>query len=414
MKELVSFQHLDIGSRSEQQDACVSFASPDGKGGFYVVADGVGGQSGGQLASNVIVVEATKRWNGAIGITEPRSFLLDFAQTSHDQINQIGTETGSRPRATVVALLIRNGQAHWIHSGDSRLYHFRDGKLVERTLDHSVVQILVEQGKLAEDEMGTHPDQGRLLQSLGGEDYETPDYRCVDLAEGDSFLLCTDGFWERATPEELRQTASNPAGWTSGAPRLASQVVSRGGDKADNLSLILVSASTATSLEAIPKPVESGTGAWRRAPVMGFVICGLLGILIGLGIAVVWPKLSGKSSTRAEDAAAPKANPEEVTPTVQGSVESVSDGDISTPGAVARPPDEDGTQSSAEKTGGATDSEKSAKDDTDQGESAPNDNGTGAPPAKPEPASDNTPIPAESSGDSDQKPAETGAPETNE
>ena len=102
-------------------------------------------------------------------------------------------------KTTMVLLLITDGVARWGHVGDSRLYHFRGGKQISRTVDHSVPQMLAISGQIKEKEIRHHPDRSMLLRAMGAE-WDAPQYeiaqRGIRVASGDTFLLCSDGFWE--------------------------------------------------------------------------------------------------------------------------------------------------------------------------------------------------------------------------
>ncbi len=99
----------------------------------------------------------------------------------------------------MVLLLISDNVAQWGHIGDSRLYHFRDGKQLSRTIDHSVPQMLAISGKIKEREIRQHPERSVLLRAMGTE-WDSPSYeidqRSMRVLKGDTFLLCSDGFWE--------------------------------------------------------------------------------------------------------------------------------------------------------------------------------------------------------------------------
>lgn len=118
---------------------------------------------------------------------------------------------------TIVALLLHGKQAQWIHVGDSRLYHFRNLKLETSTMDHSVPQMAVMMGMINWEDIRSHPDRNRLLRALGSSE-AMPDISApISLAEGmHSFLLCTDGFWEYVTENEMEKTlaaSANPKEW---------------------------------------------------------------------------------------------------------------------------------------------------------------------------------------------------------
>ena len=179
----------------------ICLSAPEHGTALLVVGDGVGGHGGGRIASQKVTELARELWDERHGIMpDPARDLVTFCRKAHDQINEEGAKRGLSPRTTIVALYLTPARAYWVHSGDTRLYRFRAGQLLERTEDHSVLQILVKRGMVAEKDMGTHPDQGMLLQSLGGEEYRPPAHGMADVFSEDGFLLCTDGFWERTKP----------------------------------------------------------------------------------------------------------------------------------------------------------------------------------------------------------------------
>ena len=110
-------------------------------------------------------------------------------------------------KTTLVLLRIVNGYVQWGHVGDSRLYYFKNGRIVKRTLDHSVPQMLVAAGEIDEKEIRHHPDRNRLVRVMGME-WDEPKYQVSEPMpeeSGQAFLLCSDGFWEQITEKEMMQ-----------------------------------------------------------------------------------------------------------------------------------------------------------------------------------------------------------------
>jgi PPM family protein phosphatase len=108
-----------------------------------------------------------------------------------------GQTIDTRPRATTAICLVQEGAAFWAHIGDSRVYHLRHGKIVQRTRDHSHVELLLREGKITEEELPTHPMRNFVECCLGG-DPAIPEMtvsRRNILLPGDVLLLCTDGIW---------------------------------------------------------------------------------------------------------------------------------------------------------------------------------------------------------------------------
>lgn len=206
------------GGREENQDSAGDVLLDSGLH-LYLVADGLGGHVGGALASQLAVeTVVTNAREYLLFSTEGLDDLKTGAQSALKQRQQEQPEF-ERMRTTLVMLAIHEGQAIWLHCGDVRLYHFRDGKRKLQTRDHSVPQMLVSSGDMEASEIRGHPDRNRVLRALGGDDNEA---RCAvskavaTLQPGDAFLLCTDGFWEYVLESEMETTLQqtmNPAAW---------------------------------------------------------------------------------------------------------------------------------------------------------------------------------------------------------
>ncbi len=234
---------ISQGARDYQEDACGHWVSGDRRWLFAVVADGAGGHGGGDAASRAAVAAAEQSWRALPegGPADPAAFLEDWMAEAHAAVNRAAHSIRRSARSVVVACVTDGRVIHWVHAGDSRLLRFQNGRLVERTRDDSVVQVLFERGQIREEEMGTHPDQSRLLQSLGGEDPPTPRPGRAELASGDSIILCSDGFWEHLQKDDLEELVRTPQHKSQDALGSAvREAVRRGGDRADNTTAILI------------------------------------------------------------------------------------------------------------------------------------------------------------------------------
>lgn len=231
---------VHVGARERQEDASGCWQTPDSENLFAIVADGAGGHGGGAEASAAAVEAAAAKWAARDSLKDGAAFLTEWMSAAHDAVNQKACQQHADARTVAVALLLRGNRADWVHAGDCRLYHFRQGRLLSRTRDDSVVQLLFEQGEISEADMGTHADQNRLLQAIGGKEAPTPRKGSAVAEPGDVFLLCSDGFWERLKPEELTALISSPPqGRQQCLEQTLKTAVDRGGDKADNASVIL-------------------------------------------------------------------------------------------------------------------------------------------------------------------------------
>jgi PPM family protein phosphatase len=254
------------GPRDEQQDASIVLCDTVRGTALLVVSDGVGGNSGGRIASQLVAKAAIQMWEDHQGeLGEPLTELNKLCDRAHQLINSEGERRQLSPRATIVALYLTPLQAYWVHSGDSRLYHFRAGKLVKRTEDHSLLQVMLKQGLVKEEQMGEHPDQGLLIQALGGEQYRSPTEGSTEVRPSDAFLLCTDGFWERTNVEEMSRLLFRNR--TQAPFRLKEAVrraVKRNGPVGDNVSAAVALPDVGSADTRILQKQFAQRPKWRR------------------------------------------------------------------------------------------------------------------------------------------------------
>ena len=200
------------GQRCENQDRMKVLRSPGGDAFLLVVADGLGGHRGGALAAQTVVETAERCWNSRSEDLDAECFLTDLVRECHAAVNRAGHEPGLDPRSTLVALLGRGAEVTSIHAGDSRVMQFSGTGLARRTLDHSIPQLNVLRGVIAEEALATHPDQKKLFTQIGGKDAPEAQIERWDLVEGRRFAVCSDGFWEIFSPNEILAVfeSSNP------------------------------------------------------------------------------------------------------------------------------------------------------------------------------------------------------------
>jgi serine/threonine protein phosphatase PrpC len=249
-----------VGSRNEQQDAGLVLFDDGRSEQLVLVADGMGGHAGGSLASAQVAETARRVWaDHQKAPLEPKRLLERIIREGHESINRAGAEKGLTPRSTCVLLFLHNGSAHWAHVGDSRIYRLRDGQVARLTRDHSVVQMLVDLGKVSEDEMGTHPDQNRLTQSLGGDANPMPDFGNDGVKEHDAFLVCSDGLWEMIPQVEMAATLSAKRLGDDGAKHLVERAFDRAKPKSDNITVALLRIGGPPPVGAGADPEEART-----------------------------------------------------------------------------------------------------------------------------------------------------------
>ncbi len=187
------------GARAHNEDACGY------RDGCWVVADGLGGHGGGEVASQLAVEAVLGAWSPTVPVTA--AALIQGLEAAAAAIHSHQAEDPglSGMRTTLVVLATDGARALWAHVGDSRLNVLRNGRVRFQTEDHSVPQALVRAGELTPAGVRDHPDRNRLLRALGDGQPPRPTLAAApfELQAGDAFLLCSDGFWEAVTEGEM-------------------------------------------------------------------------------------------------------------------------------------------------------------------------------------------------------------------
>jgi serine/threonine protein phosphatase PrpC len=231
-----------IGDRKEQQDRAAVFPHSRHKGMLMaVLADGMGGHSGGAMAAEQVVMKARDNFEAyAPAVETPTDLLRSVVEEAHVVIKLTRFTTEQDPHSTACVLLMHSGRVDWAHCGDSRIYHFRHDKRVAISQDHSLVGELIRQGRLDEEGAKTHPQRNLLLHCLGAQKEPVIDYGgATDLADGDSFLICSDGLWAYFSDEEIGGVLSVFSA-REAAETLIKRARDRGRPTGDNVSLILI------------------------------------------------------------------------------------------------------------------------------------------------------------------------------
>jgi serine/threonine protein phosphatase PrpC len=228
----------DIGGRTEQQDCMDILSSDIDDSHLIIVADGMGGHQDGALAARTVIKTAKNHFNNGRS-PDPRVFLNDLCLESHHAISTLGGNEQRSPGSTCVLLYLNGPEAYWAHVGDSRLYHFRNGELLHRTQDHSIVQLMVAQGQIGEPEAANNSLQNQLYMCLGGNNTPEPDLDASEVENNEIFMLCSDGFWSSVEPEEVVECLKTQPLEEGGATALVNMARERGGREGDNISLIL-------------------------------------------------------------------------------------------------------------------------------------------------------------------------------
>lgn len=162
------------------------------------LADGMGGFSGGEIASET-VIQAFEQALERDVMTLPVNIIL----YANDMILQRQKELGNKMKTTAAVVRIDDTGAHIAHVGDSRVYAFKDAKVVFQTLDHTAAQMSVEVGEITPQEIRSHPDRCVLTKALGSSDELRPSLTQLPKDSFDCILMCTDGFWGNVTEKDM-------------------------------------------------------------------------------------------------------------------------------------------------------------------------------------------------------------------
>ena len=234
---------LHRGDRAYQQDQVEILQHLRVKGCVLaVLADGMGGKSGGRKAADQVVMTARQIFDRYVPAKDdPVDTLRQLVLESHLMIKLTAITAEEEPHSTAAAFLIGPGlECDIAHAGDSRVYHFRGAEMVSRTIDHSYVQRLIDEGKITEDQANSHPQSNLLIGCLGTQAEPPLALRHVEqLQIGDSLLCCSDGLWHYFTPRELGAIV-NGLPPREACEMLITKARQRAHGGGDNLSMALV------------------------------------------------------------------------------------------------------------------------------------------------------------------------------
>lgn len=242
-----------------------------GRGYLFLVADGVGGQASGEVASKLAVQSVLDYYYGADGGYDVGGVLNSAYHLAHRKVLAEAQRTGQQGMgSTLVGVLVRGETAIVTNVGDSRAYLWRNGRLTQITRDHSLVAEQVRMGTITPEQARSHPMRHVILQSIGGQEALRPDQFELTLQAGDRILLCTDGLTDVVSDQQIAATLgkSSPS---AAAERLVQAALAAGGP--DNVSVMVIEA---TALQEAHSPPEQA----RVNPLW-------VALFLAVGLAVV-------------------------------------------------------------------------------------------------------------------------------
>ena len=228
-------------SRDDNEDAV--FVLPDRD--LYMVADGVGGHSSGELASRMAVgfmaqFAALHPLSEVKDTDALRQYFMALLSGANELIfRKACTEPGHRGMATTAVLCyLRSGKAYVVNVGDSRAYLVRDGRLMQVTTDHTLIQELVDKGEITPEQAENHPEKHVITRAVGGEATIKPDFFSFDTYPGDTLVLCTDGLYGMVAEEMIARLASRSKTMHGLSRALVDMANSNGGE--DNITVVCI------------------------------------------------------------------------------------------------------------------------------------------------------------------------------
>lgn len=230
----VGFCHRGA-SRPHNEDAILE--RPDY--GLWMVADGMGGHQGGDVASRLACEKVDQLCRSNRPVSE--SALRQALEHAHRGIRQYSEEVlaGNTIGSTVVALMIQDASFQLLWAGDSRCYRLREGQIEQLSTDHTQVQAMVEEGMLSAREADSHPMAHMITRALGATEALQLDQLAGEVRPGDRFLLCSDGVSGEFSSDELRAFLSRGTSDESARAILHAALVN---ECSDNVSCIIVNA----------------------------------------------------------------------------------------------------------------------------------------------------------------------------
>jgi PPM family protein phosphatase len=229
---------------------------------LLAVADGMGGHAAGEVASALTIASMAELESEQFG-DEMLKVLAMAVATANARLQEkiIANPAVEGMGTTLTALLWSDGHAAVCHIGDSRGYLLRDGELYQITHDHTLVQSLVDEGRISADDVSTHPQRSLLLRALDGRSIAEPDLSIHESLPGDRYLLCSDGLSGVVSDETLRDTLSTIEDPEIATRQLIDLAIHGGGP--DNITCIVADVIDTATTRLLPTttPVLAGAAA---------------------------------------------------------------------------------------------------------------------------------------------------------
>ncbi len=288
-----SFAYTDRGLvRAENQDSVLlHFPADEGalleKGVLAVVADGVGGGSGGKTASDMAVSSVRECYYSSMG--EAASSLRGALVTANGAIfaKAAGDSSLQGMATTCTALVVIGGEGFLCHAGDSRAYLLRNGELRQITEDHTLVARLLSDGHISAEAAANHPQKNIIMKALGSDRELAPDTYRILFEPNDIVALCSDGLHGLVGDKEIAARLDSLSPSEAGLS-LVESAKARGGT--DNISIVILKLSQVDGASADitkPFPVQRREAGSRRSHRNAVILAVVAALIFG-GIFFYW------------------------------------------------------------------------------------------------------------------------------
>lgn len=233
----------DIGLFRDTNQDLFEFGEFDDQNCWAVVCDGMGGASGGETASRICVEKvsvAIKRgYHKNFTVKAARNLLESAITSANMAVYDLAVQESSLRGmgTTVVAVIVLGGIAVIAHVGDSRAYHLTSDSVKLVTKDHSLMQAMIDNGKITEEEAKTHPDRNVITRAIGVVNFVDVDFDVIDLNEGEKLLVCTDGLSGSIESEEMLEIVNANSDFS--AEKLVERALVNG--SRDNVTVVVMS-----------------------------------------------------------------------------------------------------------------------------------------------------------------------------
>ncbi len=237
------YAKTDIGKAREKNQDYYYIPSSQDDLQLFILADGMGGYNGGEVASK-LATESLKKYiqNNFENIEKGKEKILELIGNAMEYANMVVYEKSKEEKelegmgTTLEVCLIYNNKVYLGHVGDSRIYRIRKEVIRKLTKDHSYVQQLVEDGKITREEATNHPKKNMLTKALGCTPYVEPDIRARNVEKGDIIIMCSDGLTNMVTEQEIFEAVKENA---EKAPEVLVQKANNAGGY-DNITVVTI------------------------------------------------------------------------------------------------------------------------------------------------------------------------------